>query len=107
MSIKRELILRSEVMTIYASEMQQRMKFYFQLQEKFEDCQNKCMNSQTSEDGYCEKLCGSIFDDYAKQLYDRYKDNPEKLNEKVTDSPIFETRKREHTKTLWYNIFGN
>jgi len=107
MSIKKEVILRSEVMTVYSSEMQERMKVYFQLQEKFEECKSKCINSQASEDGHCEKLCGSIFDDYAKQLYDRYKDSPEKLDEQVSNSPIFETRKREHTKSIWYNIFGN
>lgn len=33
MSIKKEVVLRNEIRTIYSSEMQERMKVYFQLNE--------------------------------------------------------------------------
>ena len=94
MSIKKEVVLRSEIYTIYSSEMQERMKVYFQLQEQYKTCKDNCVGSST-DDTFCENLCSKIFDDYAKKLENRYKDDPEKLNEVVQNSPIFEARKTE------------
>ncbi len=52
-------------------------------------------------------MCDQVMDSYKDILYDRYKDKPEKLDETVSNSPIFTKTKKEFTKTWWYKLFNN
>jgi hypothetical protein len=105
MSLEKEIDLRSKKMTIYSSEMKERMKIYFKLQKKYEKCFSSCPKEDEESRLVCSNLCDKVFDQYSQILYDRYKDNPEKLLEKVENSPMFKTKKKEFTKSLWYRLF--
>lgn len=40
--IKKQVIHRAEVKTVYSSERQERMKVYFQLTQEYNDCLEPC-----------------------------------------------------------------
>lgn len=106
MSIKKEVIGRSEVYTIYSSEMKERMKIYFQLTEKYNNCKKSCPIFDMDSEKECEELCNKVYDDYSQILADRYKEEPEKIDEVVERAPSFTKQKKPETNTLWYRIFG-
>lgn len=106
MSVKREVTTRTETYTIYTSEMQERMRVYFDLSEEFNKCMTRCPQFDKDSEAECEKACSTVFDKYALLLKDRYKDQPEKLNEVVTNARHFEAKRRPHVDGMFYRIFG-
>lgn len=106
MSVKREVITRTETYTIYTSEMQERMRVYMDLSEQYKTCMSKCPTYDKESEVECEKACSTVYDKYALLLKDRYKENPEKLNEVVTGAKHFETKKRPHVDGWFYRLFG-
>lgn len=102
MSIRKDVIGRHEVYTIYSSEMKERMKVYFGLTEKYNQCKKTC----SSFDEDCEEMCSKIYDSYSDSLLHRYKDDPEKLNEVVRNSPLMTKTKKPECETYWYKTFG-
>lgn len=106
MSIKKEVVTRTETYTIYSSEMQERMKVYFDLSEEYNKCMHQCPKIDESSEKACEQACSVVYDKYALLLQDRYKKNPEKLNEVVQGAKSFETKKRPHVDGFFYRLFG-
>lgn len=86
--------------------MKERMKVYLQLTEKYNNCKKSCPVYNNDSEKECEDLCQKIYDDYSELLEDRYKENPEKLDEVVKGAPLFTKEQKPETKTLWYRIFG-
>ena len=107
MSIKKEVICRSEIYQIYSSEYQERMKVYFKLTEQYQKCLQTTENTDELQSDFSQNLCEHIYDDYSKSLAVKYVNNSEKLDEKVTNSPIFTVEKTPESQTLWYRIFHN
>ena len=105
MVLKKEVNLRHSKFTVYSSEMKERMKIYFKLNQKYNQCFQSCPKNDELDKKKCDKLCDKVYDKYSEMLYDRYNENPEKLLEKVDRSPIYKSRKKEMTKSLWYKIF--
>jgi hypothetical protein len=106
MSIKKEVVTRTEVYTIYSSEMQERMKVYFDLTEEYNKCMHQCPKIDEASENQCEQACSTIYDKYALLLQQRYQANPEKLNEVVQNARPFDTKKRDHVDGLFYRLFG-
>lgn len=106
MSIKKEVVTRREIYTINSSEMQERMKVYFDLTEQYKTCLSHCPKVDKSSEEECEKACGTVYDKYALMLKDRYKEDPEKLKEVVQGVKPFETKRRPHIDGWFYRIFG-
>lgn len=106
MSLKKEVHTRTETYTIYSSEMQERMRVYFDLTQEYNQCIEKCPTFDKESEAQCEKVCSAVYDKYALLLKERYEKNPEKLKEVVTNAKGFETKKREHTSGLFYRVFG-
>lgn len=82
------------------------MKVYFQLTEEYNSCIKDCPRYDKESEQNCDNICGNIYDKYALILQDRYKEQPEKLNEVVTGARGFDTKRREHTKGIFYKVFG-
>ena len=106
MSLKKVVQTRTETYTIYSSEMQERMKVYFDLTEEYSSCMSKCPKIDEQSDQQCEKVCGSIYDKYALLLKSRYEENPEKLKEVVSGARSFDKVRRTHTNSWFYKVFG-
>ena len=55
------------------------MNHYFTYLE-FQKCINKCHAFDKESEKECEIGCNKVYDEYANTLYDKYKDNKEKLD---------------------------
>ncbi|KAM3141246.1 hypothetical protein pb186bvf_006631 [Paramecium bursaria] len=64
--IKEKVILRHEVYNVYSSEMQERMKVYFDLTKKYQECNNVCQNVPNNQN--CNLECEKIYNEYAQIL---------------------------------------
>ena len=106
MSIKKEVVTRTETYTIYSSEMQERMRVYFDLTEEYNTCMYQCPKFDADSENVCEQACSTIYDKYALLLKERYKETPEKLNEVVKGAKNYETKKRSHVYGMFYRLFG-
>ena len=73
---------------------------------EFNECTQKCPKFYKEEEKECEDQCEKIYDKYPYMLYDRYKDDEEKLYQEVKDSQIFTTRKRKDRDNFWFRMFG-
>lgn len=62
--IKREVLHRAEVKTVYSSEKQERMKVYFELTEKFKECMEPCKLNPVEAQDECKAECEKIYDQY-------------------------------------------
>jgi hypothetical protein len=101
---KKEVILRHDIYQIYTSEKQERMKIYFELNDEFNQCLRDCPKYDEHQEAQCETQCEVVYEKYPYLLQDRYKDQPEKLDEECVDAPGFTKKQREHTKTWAYSI---
>ncbi len=54
----------------------------------------------------CIKDCDKIYDQYSDLLYNRYKDDQERLNMEVKNLPCFINKTRKGYDTLFYKIFN-
>jgi ribosomal protein S17E len=106
MSIKKEVVTRTEVYTVYSSEMQERMKVYFDLTQEYNTCLTECPAIDEESKTRCEAICGKVYDKYPLLLQERYQQNPEKLSEVVTNQKSFETKRRPHIDGWFYRHFG-
>lgn len=106
MSIKKEVVTRTEVYTVYSSEMQERMKVYFDLTQEYNTCLGECPAIDDESKLRCETICSKVYDKYALMLHDRYKESPEKLKEVVANQKHFETKRRKHIDGWFYRVFG-
>lgn len=104
--IKREVIHRADVKTVYSSEKQERMKVYFELQQKYEECLEPCKLQPAEYQQECKKDCEKIFDQYVEILKPKYEDNKERLDMEVTGSRIFTTRKRKDRSGWFFDLMG-
>ena len=55
--IKREVLHRAEIKTVYSSERQERMKVYFELSDQYNECLEPCKLQPVQEQEECQKEC--------------------------------------------------
>ena len=103
-TIEREIVLRKKMATVVSSEQQERMKVYFKLNKEYKECKSRCATYDSESERKCEEVCSKVYDKYPLQLLDRYKEQPEKLNEKCEGVQIYKRRPREDRTGWWYEF---
>jgi hypothetical protein len=60
--IKKDVLHRTDIKTVYSSERQERMKVYFELSEQYNQCIEPCKLQPNEERERCMGECEKIFD---------------------------------------------
>jgi hypothetical protein len=104
--IKRDVLHRADIKTVYSSERQERMKVYFELSEQYNQCIEPCKLQPNEAKEDCLNECEKIYDQYAQILKDRYENNKERLDMEVNGLPSYRKRPRPDRQGWFYDLFG-
>ena len=74
------------------------------LTQEYEECIENCPVVNEGDKEECERICSKVYDKYPLLLYDKYKDNPEKLDEEIKNSQIFTTK--DTNSGSWRKFFS-